>query len=608
MKKIKNALLMIKRNIWVLVGFEAVFKLLSTLIFMPLFLGCFNLIMKYTGFTYLTFENIFAFLSEPITLLLLLLLIIFMTFYTMFDITTIIIILDLSYQNKKAPILDVLKLSFKKCLRIFNPINITISFFILFLIPFLNIGLTSSFISSVSVPEFILDFIKSNIPFLCIFALVMIYLVILLFRWLYSLHFFVLENVSFRKARKLSKNLSAKRHIKDFLSMFIVQFTMVLLYLIFIGLGILLILGIQHFLGNIVILESVMTTIIWVFIALSLIVFLLLITPISYTTISVLYYDLKEKREEEIKYIEIKETEIGDKNNRKLKKIILGFIVLAIICGSVFTYGIYKGKYNLNIEFTRTLEVTAHRGASLKYPENTMSAFKGAKELGADWIELDVAETKDGYIVVTHDTNFKRTAGVDKNIWDMTLEEVKELDVGSFFNKKFKGEKVPTLEETLLFAKNNNIKLNIELKPTGKEHDFEKKVVDLIVEHNYLKYTVITSQTYEVLENVKKYNKDVETVYVMSLAYGNITSLEYADHFSIEATSVTKSLVKKVHKEGKELYAWTVNTEDSIMEMIDLKVDNIITDDITLAKDTIISSKQSDLISEYIKFIEGWFA
>ena len=399
-----------------------------------------------------------------------------------------------------------------------------------------------------------------------------------------------------------------KRHIKDFLSMFIVQFTMVLLYLIFIGLGILLILGIQHFLGNIVILESIMTTIIWVFIALSLIIFLLLITPISYTTISVLYYDLKEKREEEIKYIEIKETDVGDKNNRKLKKIILGFIVLAIICGSVFTYGIYKGKYNLNIEFTRTLEVTAHRGASLKYPENTMSAFKGAKELGADWIELDVAETKDGYIVVTHDTNFKRTAGVDKNIWDMTLEEVKKLDVGSFFNKKFKGEKVPTLEETLEFAKNNNIKLNIELKPTGREHDFEKKVVDLIVEHNYLKYTVITSQTYEVLENVKKYNKDVETVYVMSLAYGNITSLEYADHFSIEATSVTKSLVKKVHKEGKELYAWTVNTEDSIMEMIDLKVDNIITDDITLAKDTIISSKQSDLISEYIKFIEGWFA
>ena len=94
----------------------------------------------------------------------------------------------------------------------------------------------------------------------------------------------------------------------------------------------------------------------------------------------------------------------------------------------------------------------------------------------------------------------------------------------------------------------------------------------------------------------------------MSLAYGDILSLKYADSFSIEASSVTKSLVKKVHREGKELYAWTVNTEESIMEMINLKVDNIITDNITLAKDTIISSKQSDLISEYIKFIQSWFA
>ncbi len=608
MKKIKNALLMIKRNIWTLVGFEAVFKLLSALIFMPIFLGCFNLIMKYTGFTYLTFENIFQFLSEPITLILLLFLIILMTFYTMFDIATIIIILDLSYQNKKASILDILKLSFKKCLRIFNPLNIMIAFFILFLISFLNIGLTSSFITSIKVPEFIIDFIRNNIPFLCIFILVVIFLVILLFNWLFSLLFFVLENVNFIKSRKLSKDLSKKRHIKDFFSMLMVQFVMLLLYSVFVGIGILLILAFQHFFKDILILESIMTTIIWVFIAISLIIVILLITPISYTTISVLYYDLKEKQEEEIKHIEIKETEVGEKNNRKLKKIIIGFIVLAIISGSIFTYGLYKGKYNLNIEFTRTLEVTAHRGASAKYPENTMSSFYGAKDLGAEWIELDVAQTKDGFIVVTHDTNFKRTAGINKDIWNMTLEEVKELDVGSFFDKKFKGEKVPTLEEVINFAKDNNMKLNIELKPTGKEIDFEKKVVDLILENNFEKYAVVTSQTYEVLENVKKYNNKIKTVYVMSLAYGDILSLKYADSFSIEASSVTKSLVKKVHREGKELYAWTVNTEESIMEMINLKVDNIITDNITLAKDTIISSKQSDLISEYIKFIQSWFA
>lgn len=245
MKKIKNTLHMIKRNLWTLVGFEALFKLLSVLIFVPLFLGCFNLIMKLTGFNYLTIENIFLFLKEPLTLFLLLLLIILMTFYTLFDITTIIIILDQSYQDKKVAILDVIKLSLKKCLRILNPLNISIAFFILFLIPFLNLGVASSFISSIKVPEFILDFIKSNIPYLCLFLLVMIFLAILLFKWLYSLHYFVLESVNFRIAKKRSKALSKKRHLKDFITLLLVQLVMFILYLLFIGVGILLILVIQ---------------------------------------------------------------------------------------------------------------------------------------------------------------------------------------------------------------------------------------------------------------------------------------------------------------------------------------------------------------------------
>ena len=93
----------------------------------------------------------------------------------------------------------------------------------------------------------------------------------------------------------------------------------------------------------------------------------------------------------------------------------------------------------------------------------------------------------------------------------------------------------------------------------------------------------------------------------MSLAYGDITALQEADHFSIEATSVTQNLVDRVHKEGKELYVWTVNTEENIRKMIKLKVDNIITDNIELAKETIYSSRTSNLINEYIEFIDRIF-
>ena len=96
-----------------------------------------------------------------------------------------------------------------------------------------------------------------------------------------------------------------------------------------------------------------------------------------------------------------------------------------------------------------------------------MRAFEGAREMGADWIELDVQQSRDGQIIVMHDTNFRRTAGVDANTWELTYEEILELDVGSFFDAAYAGEKVPLLSEAAQFAKENGIKLNKEAV-TGK--------------------------------------------------------------------------------------------------------------------------------------------
>ena len=236
-----------------------------------------------------------------------------------------------------------------------------------------------------------------------------------------------------------------------------------------------------------------------------------------------------------------------------------------------------------------------------------MSAFVGAKEYGADWVELDVQQTLDKQLVVLHDTNLKRTTGVNKNTWEATYDEIKDLDAGSFFDKSFNGERIPLLSTVIEYAKKNNLKLNIELKPTGNEIDFEKEVIDLINKYNFKNNCVVTSQVYEVLENVKKYDNSIKTVYVMSLAYGNIIDLEYADSFSIEASSINKTLVNQIHGVGKEIYAWTVNTKENINKMININVDNIITDNITLAKNEIYVSKTSNVINEYIKLVQSIF-
>ena len=87
----------------------------------------------------------------------------------------------------------------------------------------------------------------------------------------------------------------------------------------------------------------------------------------------------------------------------------------------------------------------------------------------------------------------------------------------------------------------------------------------------------------------------------MSLAIGNIIDLEYADDYSIEASNITYSLVARIHNSGKKIFVWTINDENTMKKMIDLNVDNLITDNISLAKDSLNNSQNINIIQELIK-------
>ena len=205
MKKVKK---MLKYNFKTLVGFEFIYKLLSVIIFGPIFLSLFKLTTILTGYSYLTFENVFDYLLNPITIIFLLILILIMTFYTIIDISTIIIILDCSYNNKKITIKDAFILAWRKTLKLFSKRTILLPFLVIFLIPFLNIGISSSFISTIKIPEFIKDFITHNKLLVTIYILVILLLAFIMFKWLYAIHYVILEDYSFKDARKKSANLS----------------------------------------------------------------------------------------------------------------------------------------------------------------------------------------------------------------------------------------------------------------------------------------------------------------------------------------------------------------------------------------------------------------
>lgn len=603
MRTFGHLMRMLQKNWKILLGFELLYKLVSFTISIPLFGQLFYGIMRLNGYGYITIDNVFEFASSPFTIILVLLWLFLLAAYSMLDISAVLFILDQSGQKKKVTLLQTIKFSVMNAARMFRSGNVRLILMLLFIIPFLNIGAASGFVTTFSIPEFILEYVHSHPWILIAFTALALVCLFFLLRWLYVFPYFTLEKCSFREAVKKSVALGKMHRAVDFAFLIVIQVFYYLIYFLFVSLGLKAVYSISTALSGLSFIKIVSASALWLFLLFAQLLVVALGTPFSYACISIHYFRRKMECGEKIIHTTAPEYERSRRMKRRLLIAQLAVALLSLMGASFMVYGFNTGKLKLQVEYLHATEVTAHRGASAIYPENTMAAFHGAVDQDADWIELDIQQSADGEIFVMHDTNLKRTAGINRNTWEMTWEELSQADVGSFFGSEFAGERIPLLSEVIDFAKENNVRLNIEIKPTGHETDFEQSVVDLIREKNFEDYCVVTSQNYSVLERVKEYDEDIKTVYVMSLAYGNMNFFTAADAFSVESSNVTASLVSRVHNAGKEIYAWTVNTKNSINKMIDRNVDNIITDRVPLARQCIFDSDTSDLITEYVNFI-----
>ena len=253
------------------------------------------------------------------------------------------------------------------------------------------------------------------------------------------------------------------------------------------------------------------------------------------------------------------------------RKIVWGVALLALVFTTVSSFFIVEG-----IDVDRKVAVTAHRGSSKDAPENTLSAVHRAIEDGADFAEIDVQETADGIIVLLHDSDLMRIAGVNKKIWELTYAEIKTLDAGSWFSSEFQGEHVPTLTETLKLAR-GEIKLNIELKFNGHEKQLVEKVVKIIEDNNFKSQCVISSLNFEGLKKVRALDPELKIGYIIAKAIGNMFRVD-TDFLSLNSGMVTADVVAGARKRKREVHVWTINTTDNMSYFINLGVDNIITD------------------------------
>ena len=274
---------------------------------------------------------------------------------------------------------------------------------------------------------------------------------------------------------------------------------------------------------------------------------------------------------------------------------IVNFLMLSISFTFKFTNTMLRQKAPLFGSY-----ITSHRGNSSVAPENTLPAIQEAIDALSDYVEIDVQETKDGVVVLMHDTNLKRTTGVNKSIWNVTYEELKFYDAGSKSRLIYRNTPIPTLEEALLLCQ-NTIFMNIEIKITNHEQQLVEEVVRLIETYDMEDQCVITSANYGVLSRVKKVNESIKCGYILSLAYGYFYNREYADFFSVKSSFITPDMIRIAHSYGKEIHAWTVNSVSEIQRMKQLGVDNIITDYPIRAREIIYEDEMTTSFVDFLR-------
>jgi glycerophosphoryl diester phosphodiesterase len=253
------------------------------------------------------------------------------------------------------------------------------------------------------------------------------------------------------------------------------------------------------------------------------------------------------------------------------------------------------------------IAVTAHRGGHLRAPENTVASIHEAIADGAQYAEIDVQMTKDSVLVVTHDSDFSRMAGVPKKVWDLTYSEIRAIPLGAHSAPEFRNEPAPTFNE-LLAAARDRIKLNVELKYYGDHQPhLAERVVAAVKAQGMANQVIIQCLKYKPLQEVRRLAPEIPVGYLMSVNARKPSRLK-VDFLGAEFNRVTGAFVQKAHRQGQQVHVWTVDKSESIDRVIDLGADNIITNQAAEAVRRLHEYESLTALERALRRARAWLA
>lgn len=222
----------------------------------------------------------------------------------------------------------------------------------------------------------------------------------------------------------------------------------------------------------------------------------------------------------------------------------------------------------------------AHRGASGRAPENTMAAFRLALQMGAKAMELDIHQTKDGELAVIHDFDLKRVGRPSRaKIKNLAWKELSSVDVGSWFEKSFAGERVPRLEQVLDLAE-GKAEVLIELKAGSRIYPgIEKRVLDLLRRRRALDWAPLSSFDHQALYELRSLDAGARLGYLLgatrlSTAYREMAELK-VESLNISRRQINARQVENCHSKGFKVLVYTINTQEEYDALARMGVDGI---------------------------------
>ncbi|MCS0787684.1 glycerophosphodiester phosphodiesterase [Cytobacillus firmus] len=270
-----------------------------------------------------------------------------------------------------------------------------------------------------------------------------------------------------------------------------------------------------------------------------------------------------------------------------MKKKMISFIGAAVIGLNAFGGGAALAK-----DMHKDIVNVSHRGASAYAPEHTIASYDMGEKMHGDYIEVDLQMTKDGHLIAMHDVTLDRTTNGTGSVKDYTLNEIKQLDAGSWFNEKYpyaskaeyEGLKVPTLEEVFKeFGKNNSY--YIETKSPDVYPGMEKELLRLIDKYKINKEKLLVQsfspQSLKVMNELDPSIKLVQLISYKANAIISDTEIkeikQYAMGIGPNHTYLNEEYVQKVVNSGLELHPYTVNDKERMKQLINWGVTGMFT-------------------------------